>query len=200
MKETFTSARILSFCSSPGRFVFSVCLPQFVPLLPPSTPLLAQQAKTHTQCNTHSQQTDKIGDSVMRTEGCDWSKVASVCVLLWITARYRNKTSLHFNVVFLLFCTALSFFCWCTDYRALRNPFVSLWFKWSHITEVNVLWVKAHLLTRWTVFLPQTRLFCVWMFAVTRHSICVFLWSCLVCLKTPHPPPIQVHLLKTLNL
>lgn len=98
----------LLFTQSAFLFFFSVCLPQFVPLLPPSTSLLAQQAQTHTHCITHTHR--EKGGSVMGTEGCNWSKSRlRLCAYLDNNAVQNNRTSLHFNVVFLSFCAALSF-------------------------------------------------------------------------------------------
>lgn len=155
LKGTFASARILSFCSSPSRFFFSVCLP----VLPPSSFLLAQQAKTHTHCIAHK----KKGDSVMRTEGCNWSKSRiCLCAYLENNTVQNNKTSLHFNVVFLSFLCSFIFSCWCIHYQALRNPFCFFVIQMkSHHRSKKVLRVKTFLLTRLSVFLLQTRLFCV---------------------------------------
>lgn len=111
-------------------FFFSVSLPQLALVLPLSTFLLAQQAQTHSLCITNT----KWVDSVMGTEGCSWSKVAYICVLIWITTPYRKGGLLCiFDFVFVLFSLS------CIQCKDLRKLFLSLWFKWSYITDVKLL-------------------------------------------------------------
>ena len=100
-RATFTSASALSFCSSPGRlFSFSSspfashslsrCCPR---------PLFCWHNRlqhTPTVSHTHTHW-------LMGTEGCNWSKSRMCLCYLDDFAAQDNRTSLHFNVVFLLF-------------------------------------------------------------------------------------------------
>lgn len=122
-------------------------------------------------------------------------------------AAQNNRTSLHFNVVFLLFfiCGFISLRR-CFQCRALEESLLFLlWFKWSHIADVKNCsrsW-KALPLTRLSVFSPtDSTVLCL---NVRRHPHTRSVGFCLSYLVLFEKrlffslPSIQVHLFRSLS-
>lgn len=121
----------------------------------------------------------------MGTEGCNWSKSRiCLCVYLDNGTVQNSTTSLHFNVVFLSFLCSFIFLL-VHSLQSFEKPFCFFVIQMNHITEVKLLQERKPFF--WLVFFYRSNYFVYECLLSSAHSLCVFLWSCLIFERASSP-------------